>query len=170
MKTVRRINYFCSLFASTLCRQAGNDRAHGSVAMYGVIIIAVDNLFKRFICLYVIGSQRLTFERNFKSLVYCGQIESRLVCGIILERGVNLDSVSLQFTDKRHMKLPYMTAHRGDEQNFHRLFSNRFSVATDSGKSGAHYCILLTFSSTHCLRAAEFFKSSRSLIAAHFFS
>ena len=115
MKTVRRINYFCSLFASTLCRQAGNDRAHGSVAMYGIVVIAVDNFFERFICLYVIGSQRLTLERDFKCFVDCRQIESRLVRRIVLERGIDLGSVGFELADERHMKLPDMAAHRGDE-------------------------------------------------------
>ena len=68
--------------------------------MYGIVVIAVDNFFERFICLYVIGPQRLTLERDFKCFVDCRQIESRLVRRIVLER---------------HMKLPDMAAHRGDE-------------------------------------------------------
>ena len=129
MKTVRRINYFCSLFASALCREAGDDRAHGSVAMYGIVVIAVDNFFECFICLYVIGSQGLTLERDFKCFVDCRQIEPRLVRGIVLECGIDLSSVGFELADERHMKLPYMAAHRGDEQNFHLLFSNRFTAA-----------------------------------------
>ena len=75
--------------------------------MYGVVVIAVYNFFERFICLYVIGSQRLTLERDFKCLVDCRQIESRLVRGIVLERGIDLGSVGFE--------LPDMAAHRGDE-------------------------------------------------------
>ena len=129
MKAVSCVYDLCPLFARAFGRKTGNDRAHGGMAMHGVIAVAVNNLFELSVRLYVIRTQRPTLKRDFKSLVYCGQIESRLVCGIILERGVNLDSASLQFTDKRHMKLPYMTAHRGDEQNFHRLFSIRFTAA-----------------------------------------
>ena len=53
--------------------------------MHGVIAVAVNNLFELSVRLYVIRTQRPTLKRDFKSLVYCGQIESRLVCGIILE-------------------------------------------------------------------------------------
>lgn len=83
--------------------------------MYGIIIIAVDHLFERFICLYVIGSQGLTLERDFKRFVNCRQIESWLVRRIILERGIDLGSVRFELADERHMKLPDMTAHRGDK-------------------------------------------------------
>ena len=83
--------------------------------MYGIVVIAVYNFFERFICLYVIGSQRLTLERDFKCFVDCRQIESRLVRGIVLERGIDLGSVRFELADKRHMKLTDMTAHRGDK-------------------------------------------------------
>ena len=88
-----------------------NNGSHRRMAVNGVIIAAVNNLFQLEISLDISEAVRRTRKRYFIYRINSRGIKPLLLLGIISVRSVNSKTELFELLNKRHMKLSDMTSY-----------------------------------------------------------